>query len=400
MMNKKKVFFLFLALILALGTLAGCGGGETNNGGGGDEGEAPTEVKIGINYELSGEVATYGQASRDGILMAFDEINAAGGINGMQIVPVVQDNKSESAEATSLATKLMTQEDIVACLGPATSGNFMATIPVAMQNGVSVISASATADKGVTTDASGNVNEYVFRLCFNDSFQGVTMASFAKNNLNATKAVVIQDKSSDYGEGLAENFIATFEAGGGTIVAHEGYVSKDKDFNSILTSIRGKEFDVIFIPGYYQEAGLVIKQARGLGIDAPILGADGFDSPVLLELAGEEALNNVYFSNHYSSLDGDPMVKDFIAAFQEKYGSDPGAFHALGYDLGMFIADAISRADSVTPEAVKDALASTKGFVGVTGSFDMGEDHNPIKAAVVIGLENGAQVSSVKVDPQ
>ena len=399
-MNKKKVFFLFLALILALGTLAGCGGGETNNGGGGDEGEAPTEVKIGINYELSGEVATYGQASRDGILMAFDEINAAGGINGMQIVPVVQDNKSESAEATSLATKLMTQEDIVACLGPATSGNFMATIPVAMQNGVSVISASATADKGVTTDASGNVNEYVFRLCFNDSFQGVTMASFAKNNLNATKAVVIQDKSSDYGEGLAENFIATFEAGGGTIVAHEGYVSKDKDFNSILTSIRGKEFDVIFIPGYYQEAGLVIKQARGLGIDAPILGADGFDSPVLLELAGEEALNNVYFSNHYSSLDEDPMVKDFIAAFQEKYGSDPGAFHALGYDLGMFIADAISRADSVTPEAVKDALASTKGFVGVTGSFDMGEDHNPIKAAVVIGLENGAQVSSVKVDPQ
>lgn len=388
-MNKKRAFFLFLTVILAMGLFAGCGGGESDS-----------EIRIGINYELSGEVATYGQASRDGIMMAFDEINAAGGINGMQIVPVVVDNKSESAEATSLATKLMTQDGVVAALGPATSGNFMATIPVAMQNSIPIISASATADKGVTTDAGGNVNEYVFRLCFNDSFQGVTMASFAKSNLNATKAVIIQDKSSDYGQGLADNFTATFEAGGGTIVAHEGYVAKDKDFNSILTSIKAKDFDVIFVPGYYQEAGLIIKQARDQGIDAPILGADGFDSPVLLELAGEEALNDVYFSNHYSSLDEDPMVKSFIEGYKAKYNSDPGAFHALGYDLGMFIADAIERAGSLDSEDIKDALASTKGFVGVTGSFDMGADHNPIKAAVVIGLENGAQASSVKVDPQ
>lgn len=395
-MSKKRLLFLFLAFTLVLGTFAGCGGGADNGG----EGEAPAEVKIGINYELSGEVATYGQASKDGILMAFDEINAAGGINGMQIVPVVLDNKSDPAEATSLATKLITQEGVIACLGPATSGNFMATIPVAMQNGVPVISASATADNGVTTDAAGNVNEYVFRLCFNDSFQGVTMASFALNNLNAKNAVIIQDKSSDYAEGLAKNFTETFVAAGGTIVAHEGYVSKDKDFNSILTSIKGKDFDVIFLPGYYQEAGLVIKQARGLGIDAPILGADGFDSPVLLELAGAEALNDVYFSNHYSSLDEDPLVKEFIAAFVEKYNAEPNAFHALGYDLGKYIADAVERAGSVEPEAVKDALASTKGFVGVTGSFDMGADHNPIKAAVVIGLVNGEQASSIKVEPK
>ena len=397
-MKKQRVFLLLLAMILVLGSLAGCGGGDGGNGG--DEGEAPTEVKIGINYELSGEVATYGQASKDGIMMAFDEINAAGGINGMQIVPIVVDNKSESAEATSLATRLMTQDGVVAALGPATSGNYMATIPVAMQNGIPIISASATADKGVTTDADGNVNEYVFRLCFNDSFQGVTMASFAMSNLDATKAVIIQDKSSDYAQGLADNFIATFEAAGGTIVAHEGYIAKDKDFNSILTSIKAKDFDVIFVPGYYQEAGLIIKQARDQGIDAPILGADGFDSPVLLELAGEEALNDVYFSNHYSNLDEDPLVQEFIEGFKAKYNSDPNAFHALGYDLGMFIADAVERAGSLDSEAIKDALASTKGFVGVTGSFDMGADHNPIKAAVVIGLENGAQASSVKVDPQ
>lgn len=394
----KKSLILLLTLSLVVSLFTGCSGDKNTSSQEGSGTEAQ-QVKIGINYELSGNVASYGESSVNGILMAFDEINAAGGINGMEIVPVTMDNKSDAAEATSLATRLMTQEGVVACLGPATSGNFMATIPVAMSNKIPVISASATADEGVTVDKNGNVNEYVFRLCFNDSFQGVTMANFASNNLGATKAVVIQDKSSDYAEGLAKNFIKTFEENGGSIVAQEGYVAKDKDFNSILTKIKGVDFDVIFLPGYYQEAGLIIKQARDLGIDAPILGADGFDSPVLLQLAGEEALNNVYFSNHYSSIDEDPLVKEFIEAYKEKYGVEPNAFNALGYDLGYFIADAIERAGSTDPVAIKDALAEAKGFVGVTGTFDMGPDHNPIKSAVVIGLENGVQASSVKVDP-
>ena len=390
----KKYLALVLALVLVIGSLAACGGGAAE-----EPGEA-TEVKIGINYELTGGVASYGEASVNGIMMAFDEINAAGGINGMTIVPVTLDNKSDAAEATALATRLMVQEGVVAALGPATSGNFMATIPVAMGNSIPIISASATADEGVTVDASGNVNEFVFRLCFNDSFQGVTMANFAASNLSAKNAVIIQDNSSDYAKGLAKNFIETFEAAGGTIVAQEGYVAKDKDFNAILTSIKGKDFDVIFLPGYYQEAGLVIKQARDLGIDVPVLGADGFDSPVLLELAGAAALNDVYFSNHYSSLDQDPMVQDFIAAYTEKYGVEPNAFNALGYDLGKYIADAIARAGSTDPVAIKDALKATENFAGVTGTFSMGEDHNPIKSIVVIGLENGVQATSVKVDPK
>lgn len=396
--NMKKTLILLLAMILIIGSFTACGGAKDS--GNGDGGAAPTEVKIGINYELSGGVATYGQASVDGIMMAFDEINAAGGIDGMKIVPVKVDNKSDAAEATSLATRLMTQEGVVACLGPATSGNFMATIPVAMGNKIPVISASATADEGVTTDASGKVNDYVFRLCFNDSFQGVTMANFASQNLSAKTAVIIQDNSSDYAKGLAKNFKATFTAAGGTIVAEEGYVKNDKDFNAILTSIKGKQFDVIFLPGYYQEAGLIIKQARDLGITQPVLGADGFDSPVLLELAGAAALHDVYFSNHYSSLDQDPKVQDFIKAFKAKYNAEPNAFHALGYDLGQYIADAVKRAGSTDPEAVKDALASTTDFAGVTGTFSMGEDHNPIKSIVVVGLENGVQTSSVKVDPK
>ena len=392
----KKALIILFTLVFAVGLMAGCGANDTDESAGGDV----TEVKIGVNYELTGDVASYGEASVDGIKMAFDEINAAGGINGTPIVPVIVDNRSDTAEATALATRLMTSEDVVACLGPATSGSYMATIPVAMANKVPIVSASATADEGVTVDKNGNVNEYVFRLCFNDSFQGVTMANFASNNLGATKAVIIQDKSSDYAAGLAKNFKATFTAAGGEIVAEEGYVAKDKDFNAILTNIKGKKFDVIFLPGYYSEAGLVIKQARGLGITAPVLGADGFDSPVLLQLAGAKALNDVYFSNHYSSLDKDPLVQNFITAFNEKYGKDPNAFNALGYDLGKFIADAVKRAGSTDPVAIKDALAETENFVGVTGSFSMGADHNPIKSAVVIGLKDGVQSTSVKVDPK
>jgi branched-chain amino acid transport system substrate-binding protein len=399
MLNMKKILLLLLTTVLVVGLLAGCSKDDANDVKVDDQ-KAATEVKIGINYELTGDVASYGEASVNGIMMAFDEINAAGGVNGMQIVPVQVDNKSDPAEATSLATRLMTQEKVVACLGPATSGDFMATIPVAMGNEVPIISASATADNGVTVDSNGNVNDYVFRLCFNDSFQGVTMANFASGNLSAKKAVIIQDKSSDYAEGLANNFVSTFEASGGTIVAQEGYVGKDKDFNAILTKIKGQDFDVIFLPGYYQEAGLIIKQARDLGITVPILGADGFDSPVLLELAGADALNDVYFSNHYSSIDEDPMVQDFIKAYTEKNGSEPNAFNALGYDLGKFIADAIERAGSTDPVVIKDALASTENFAGVTGSFSMGADHNPIKSIVVIGLENGIQTTSVKVDPK
>ncbi|MDD2402414.1 MAG: ABC transporter substrate-binding protein [Clostridia bacterium] len=396
----KKILVLLFTLVCVVGLVTGCGGGAANENENDNGDVAATEVKIGINYELTGNVASYGESSVKGIMMAFDEINAAGGIDGMKIVPIKVDNKSDPAEATSLATRLMTQEDVVACLGPATSGNYMATIPVAMGNEIPIISASATADEGVTVDKKGNVNEYVFRLCYNDTFQGVTMANFAANNLSAKNAVIIQDKSSDYAEGLAKNFISTFEGTGGTIVVQEGYVAKDKDFNAILTKIKGEEFDVIFLPGYYQEAGLVIKQARDLGITAPVLGADGFDSPVLLELAGADALNDVYFSNHYSSLDKDPKVQDFIAAYTEKYGVEPNAFNALGYDLGNYIADAIKRAGSTDPIAVKDALAGTENFVGVTGSFSMGADHNPVKSIVVIGLKDGVQSTSVKVGPK
>lgn len=381
----KRSLAAIAAATLSLSLLAGCGGSSSSDS---------DVIKVGINYELSGAVATYGDASVKGIEMAFDEINAAGGINGKQVETIKYDTKSEPAEATTLATKLMTQDKVVTVIGPATSGSFKATIPVANQNKIPVVSGSATAED--VTVSNGKVQEYAFRTCFSDSFQGTAMASFATDNLGAKSAVIIKDTSSDYAKGLAENFSSKFESEGGTIVGEEGYVAGDTDFQAILTRIKSQSFDAIYLPGYYNEVGLIIKQARDLGITAPILGGDGYESPTLLQLAGASALNNVYYTNHYSSLDTDnAKVGEFIANFKAKYNEDPSAFSALGYDTAYFVADAIGRASDLTGEAVKDAMASTTDFSGVTGTFSIDANHDPDKAALVIGLTDGVPTSAV-----
>ena len=381
-MKKWLVVLLALTMVMSM-ALTGCGGGETG-------GEESDTIKIGVNYELSGAVATYGQSSVDGVTLAIDEINAAGGILGKQVEMVTIDNKSDAAEVVSVATRLMTEEGVCAVIGPATSGNFKAELPIALENGIPVISGSATAND-VT---SGNTKEYTFRICFSDNFQGVAMANYAFKNLGAAKVAIVQDKSSDYAEGLAASFSATFEELGGEIVAAEAYTTGDTDFNAILTSLASKEFDAIWLPGYYQEVGLIIKQARALGIECPILGADGFDSPVLAELAGADALHDVYYSNHYSSLNEDETVAAFIEAYKAKHGVDPDAFNALGYDAAKLICDAIERAGAADPEAIKDALAATSDFKAVTGTLSIDENHDAQKALVVIKLDGGVAVSA------
>ncbi|MGI5918067.1 MAG: ABC transporter substrate-binding protein [Christensenellales bacterium] len=379
----RRIIVTIFAILMVVSLFTACGGQKTAD-----------TIKIGINMELSGAVATYGQDSVKGIELAIKQINEAGGIDGKKVDVIKYDNKSDAAEATTLATKLMTSDKVLAIMGPATSGAFKAEIPVAIQNKVPVISGSATADD-VTFDASG-VKEYAFRICFNDSYQGTAMANFALKNLSKTKAVILMDSSNDYSKGLAESFTAAFTEGGGTIVSQEAYVAGDTDFNAVLTKMKDMDFDVLFVPGYYEEAGLIVKQARALGITVPVLGADGFDSPKLAELAGADAANDIYFSNHYSSLDESPIVQDFIKEFKDEYGVEPNAFNALGYDLGKFTCDGISRASQLTGEAVKDALKATKDFEGVTGTFSVGEDHNAIKALVVIEMQGGKQVSSVR----
>jgi len=385
--GRKRVFGFILAAAMIIAAFTGCGQSAASQ----------NEIKIGLNYELSGAAASYGQNTLNGIMMAIDEINAAGGVQGKKIVPVKSDNKSDPAEATSIATKLASGEKVTAILGPATTGATKATIPVATKNKVPVISASATADD-VTVDANG-VKDYIFRICFNDSFQGTVAANFAMKNLNAKSAVVFMDNGNDYGKGLAKNFKETFTKAGGTIVDEEAFVTGDKDFNAILTKVKDKKFDILLIAGYYNEAGLIIKQARDLGIDKPVLGGDGFDSPVLQKLAGDAALNKVYYSTHYSSLDQDPAVAKFIKDYKAKYNEEPNAFNALGYDLGYFIADAVKRANSTEPQKVKEAIAATTDFKGITGSFKIDQNHNPVKTAVVIELKDGKPASAVKVQP-
>ena len=382
----KRTLAALSGAVVSLALLAGCGGGSGSGSAQGDT------IKIGVSYALSGAVATYGDDSVKGIEMAIEEINAAGGINGTQIEEVKYDTKSEPAEATTLATKLMTQDKVVTIIGPATSGSFKATIPVANQNKVPVVSGSATAND--VTVSNGQLQEYAFRTCFSDSYQGSAMANFASEKLSAKTAVVIKDNSSDYAKGLSENFQSTFTDNGGQILGEESYVAGDTDFQAILTRIKSEQFDVIYLPGYYSEVGLIVKQARDMGITAPILGGDGFDSPKLLELGGAEALNDVYFTNHYSAIDTDKVVQDFIANFKAKYGTDPSAFSALGYDTAYFVAQAVENAEELTGESVKAAMESTQDFSGVTGEFSVNpETHEPIKTALVIKLVNGEQAS-------
>ena len=391
----KKFGSLALVGVLASSVLAACG----DDNGGNSASDADT-IKIGANLELSGAVATYGSSILDGAELAVKEINANGGIDGKEIELISADNKSENAEATSAALKLIEQDEVVAMIGPATSGNTVATVELAAENKVPLVTASGTAPN-VTVSDSGDVNEYAFRTCFIDPFQGTVAANFATSELSAKNVAIFADNASDYAKGLAKSFKEQIEKNGGTVVAEEAYVAKDTDFRTQLTNLKGKNPDFIFIPGYYEEVGLIVKQARELGLAVPLMGADGWDSPTLVELAGGDALNDTFITNHYSSEDPDEKIQKFVEAFKaENSDAAPNAFNALGYDTVYYLADAIGRADELTGEAIKDALADTKDLSLVTGTFSVDENHNPVKSATVLEFVDGAQVFNSKIDPQ
>ena len=390
----KKELKLITAGLMSAILLTGCGAG-------GAVGDGDT-IKVGLNYELSGNVSTYGTSLVNGIEFAVKEINEKGGVLGKQIELVKADNKSSGEEAANVSSRLATRDKVVAILGPATSGNVKAALPPAEENKVPLISASSTADD-VTLDASGGVRQYVFKTCFSDSFQGVTMANFAARELKLLKTAILRDNTSDYSMGLTSAFKATYSTLGGEIVAEEAYQAKDTDFKTLLTTIKAADPDVLFIPGYYEEVGLIIKQARELGIDVPVLGADGFDSPKLVEIAGAESLNGTYYSNHYSSGDTSPEVVAYRTAFNAAYGSDPDAFNALGYDMAYMLADALERAGEVDREKLKEALAATENFKGITGTLTMDEFHNPIKAVTILEVKDGVphipyEAGTIKTD--
>ncbi|EKN69237.1 extracellular ligand-binding receptor [Neobacillus bataviensis LMG 21833] len=396
-MRKKKTAGIFMSLMLAAGVMAGCNSSSTSSSNGGESDKGGT-IKIGANLELSGGVASYGQSIKEGIDLALEEINKDG-IDGKKIELVPFDNKSEAPEAISGATKLISQDKVVAIIGSATSGNTKAQIEIAQSNKIPLLTPSGTAED--VTFKDGKLNDYVFRTCFIDPFQGTVAANFAFKDLKAKTAAIILDSASDYSKGLAASFKETFTKQGGKIVKEEAFVAKDTDFRAQLTNIKGAHPDFVYVPAYYEEVGLIIKQGRELGIDVTMMGGEGWDSPKLVELAGKDALNNTFITNSYSPADNDPKVQEFVKAFKAKYkDKTPDAFNALGYDSAYFIADAIKRAGSSDSTKIQKALAETNGLELVTGKLKLDKNHNPIKSAVILEFKDGEQTFKSKVDPE
>jgi branched-chain amino acid transport system substrate-binding protein len=362
-----------ILLLLAAAAASACGGEKTGVSQG---------IKIGFFGALTGPTATFAISGRQGVLLAADERNRAGGVLGRPIEILAEDDRGEAAEAATAVSKLITRDHVVALIGEQASSRTLAAAPIAQSYGVPLISPTST---NVEVTKKG---DYIFRACFIDAYQGRVLSTFARKNLKAATAAILTDTRSDYSVGLADSFRTAFTAAGGRIVAEAKYAEGDSDFSAQLTALRPSNPDVLFVPGYYTDAGLIARQARALGLRATLLGADGWDSPKLTEIGGD-AIEGAYLSNHYSVDDPSPAVRKFVEAYRAKYKTDPDSIAASSYDAMRLIADAIERAGSTEGNRIRDALAVTKDFPGVTGSITMDADRNPIKPAVVLKVEGG-----------
>ena len=384
----KKYATAALAAMVCASVLAGCGGKK-------EEAKA-NEIKIGASFELTGNVANYGKAILSGAKMAFDEANAKGGVLGKKIVVIESDNKSEPSESGNSITKLVTQDKVVAVVGPATSGCVAAGSPITEANKIPHIAPSGTAP-GLTVDNNGKVKPFMFRACFIDPFQGQVMAHFASTSLKVKNVAILMDSSSDYSKGLAQVFQQTLEKAGGKIVTKEAFLSKDLDFKASLTKIKATNPEALYVPGYYEEVSKIIKQAREIGLDVPMLGCDGWESPKLAEIAGKDALTSCYYVSAFSAQDTDPSVQAFIKAYKEKYQKDPDIFAMQGYNAGLVVVDSIKRANSTDGTAIAKAMAETKDLPVASGKLTYDANHNPIISALIISLDGGVPSLKEKI---
>ena len=389
-MRKRWTILGGLAIAMSV-ALTGCGGEKAKPAA------QTNEIKIGGNVEMTGGVANYGNQALSGMKLAFKQVNESGGVLGKKINLILADNKSEPAEAANATTKLITQDKVSIVMGPIVSSNVLATVKIAEDNKVVVMTPTGTNEK-ITVD-NGKVRPFAFRACFIDPFQGRVMANYATKSLKAKTAVIYIDSSSDYSKGVAAAFEETFVKNGGKVAGKEAFLQKDQDFKATLTKIKAMNADIVFIPAYYEEVGKIVKQARELGINQPLLGTDGWDNPKVVEIAGAAALNNTFFSNHYSSQDSDPNVRKFIEAYKAEYKEEPSSMAALGYDAAMIVIDAIKRANTTDAAKVKEAMEQTKNLQVSTGIVTMDSNHNPIKSAVVIEMKDGKQTFKEKINP-
>jgi len=344
-------------------------------------GLAQDQIKVGEFASMSGGSASFGQSSHNGTMLAFEEINAAGGVLGKKIDLHTEDDRSVAGEPATIVRKLISQDNVVAVLGEVASSKSLEAAPICQENHIPMISPASTNAK-VTA-----VGDYIFRVCFIDPFQGKVMAKFALSK-GWTKVAVLKDVKQDYSVGLADAFEKSFTPAGGTVVKTQEYSTGDKDFRAQLTSIKASHPDAIFVPGYYAEVALIAREARQLGIKAPLLGGDGWVGESLLKVAGN-ALDGSFFSNHYSQDDPSPVIQNFVKTYQAKYGEKPDAMAALGYDSAKILADAITRAGTTDGPKLRDAIAATRDFKGVTGDITLDADRNATKAAVILTIANG-----------
>lgn len=382
---KKYIKYFMVGLITLL--LASCGNKE--------KASDDDSIKIGSMFELTGAAAAYGTSMNNAVHMAVDEINEDGGINGKQVEVVEYDTKTDETEAASITTRLGTRDQVSAIIGPATTGSMQAAIPSANTAQVLLMSPTAT-DDGVLTASDGSVHPYAWRTSFTNSFQGSALAQFANNELNAKKAAILSDNSSDYAIGLTETFKEVFN---GEIVASENFSEGETDFSAVLTNIKGVDFDVLYVPGYYEEAGPIIKQAREMGIEQPILGPDGMGNEILRDLAGAENMNDVYYTSHFVVTSEDPDVKEFVTNYKDEFSVEADMFTGLAYDSVYVIKEAIENADSSDPQEVNEALKNIKDFPGITGTFSFDEMHDPVKTVNIIEIQNNEEAGVYEVNP-
>jgi branched-chain amino acid transport system substrate-binding protein len=351
-------------------------------------------IKIGYFGDLSGPTFNFGQSAINGVLLAADKINQAGGINGRQLDVVIEDDQGSPERAATVVNKLIDQDKVVALIGGGASGNSLAAAPRAQSAKIPLIAPSST------NPAVTRTGDYIFRACFIDAFHGEVMAKFASNTLKVKKAAIMLDFNSPYSRGLTEFFELSFTKLGGQVVSKQSYTQGDPDYKGQLNSIRAAEPDVIYVPGYYGDVAIIAKQARQLGLTQPLLGGDGWDAPELWELGGD-ALNGSYISNHYSVEDPSPAIQEFVHDYKLRYGNlAPDAHAALAYDAMRFLAEAIQQAGTTDGPKLRDALAQTKNFSGVTGMISIDSERNAVKPAVVLKLQDTKYIYQETIQPE
>ncbi|BCU76123.1 ABC transporter substrate-binding protein [Luteolibacter sp. LG18] len=369
-----------VAALLSLG-LTGCksGGGDT--------------IKVGEFASLTGKEATFGTSSHEGTLLAIEEINAAGGVLGKKLELLTEDDQSKAGEPANAVNKLISKDGVVAILGEVASSRSLEAGPICQQAGIPMISPAST------NPAVTKTGDYVFRVCFTDSFQGAALANFATEKLSAKKVAVLTDVKSDYSKGLASNFKERYLKNGGQIAISLDFNGGDKDFKGQLTAIKGAGVDAIFLPGYYTDVALICKQAKDLGITVPLFGGDGWESETLLSI-GKEDVNGNYFSTHCAADQGTPKMTAFVESYKKKFnGKTPDAMAVLGYDSAMVLAEAMKRAGTTEGPKLRDAIAATKDYEGVSGKMSLNAERDAVKALVFIKIENGAFKYSATVNP-